>query len=113
MRWNRWLLCCSSWPALLLACGCVPFQFQPPPTPFSPPPPGGPPGFHPVSYQEPASMQAANLAQQLGEIKDENKVMAARLLEAQERIAEKERALAAARSEVRGVTDEVTRTREE
>jgi chromosome segregation ATPase len=66
-----------------------------------------------VASEEPASVQAAELSQRLAETRDENKVLAARVLELQGWLDEKVRALDQARSEVRAVTAEVARTRDE
>jgi hypothetical protein len=137
MRWNRWPWRWGALPALLLACGCLPNQLLGPPAqpftgapgappapppagpqgpPLVAPPAGPPPGGPPlvaVAHQEPASVQAANLAQQLAATRDENKVLAARVIEMQAQIDERTRALAAARAEVRSATEELARARED
>ncbi len=119
MRWNR----CRKWyaatPGLLFLSGCLV-------NPWAGPGPG--PGAGPrratatadtpasirqVSVDEPASRQAAETAQHLADSRDESKTLAARVQDMQAIIDEKTRALEAARNEVRLVSAEVARTREE
>ncbi len=135
MRWNRPRAACAALLAPCLACGCLGLGGGQAPTPFAsltspsraapgapaplrgPPPPD--PAASPVTHvgavasEEPASVQAAELSQRLAETRDENKVLAARVLELQGWLDEKVRALDQARSEVRAVTAEVARTRDE
>ena len=137
MRWSRWLRSSGALPALFLVCGCLqqPWVANRPPAPTTPPradakapgqpdakapgqpalpPPNQePPALRPVVHEEPASRQAAELAQRLAESRDECKVLAARLQEFQAQIDDRTKALAAARAEVRMVTDEVRQTREQ
>ena len=83
------------------------------------PPPGPTPSpelamaLRPVQHEEPSSRQAADLAQRLADTRDESKILAARLQEFQAQIDEKNLALAAAKSEVRRVTEEIKQTREQ
>jgi hypothetical protein len=87
--------------------------------PATPPPPGPTPSpelaaaLRPVQHEEPSSRQAADLAQRLADTRDESKILAARLQEFQAQIDEKNLALAAAKSEVRRVTEEIKQTREQ
>lgn len=120
MRWKSMAQTGAAMSALLLACGCPASQIfphaqgpTPPPAPASQPP--APPAalLRPISLEEPASAQAAEMAQKLAALRDENKVLAARVQDLQNQLLEKAQAQALARNEVRNVTEEVTRTREE
>ena len=84
-----------------------------PRVPFPPPNQDLPPQLRPVVHEEPASRQAAELAQRLADSRDECKVLASRLQDFQAQIDDRTKALAAARTEVRMVTDEVRQTREQ
>lgn len=100
--------------ACLLLGGCLPAPWwAPPPGPGAGPPPAGPPPFSPNGYNQANAMQAADLAQKLGAVQDENKVLIGRLQELQLLLEEKERAIGAARAEIKSVTEEVVRTRQE
>lgn len=82
-----------------------------------PTPPGaplGPPGpVNLAGYNQLAEYQAADFAQKLAELQDENRSLAARLQGMQGLVEERERAALAARGEVQSATQEVTRARQE
>jgi chromosome segregation ATPase len=102
-------------PGLLLVCGCLahPWASSPAPNHAVTPSPEMPGQIRQVSLEEPASRQAAEMAQKLNDTRDESKILAARILELQAALDEKTRALETARTEVRHVSDEVSRTRDE
>ena len=69
--------------------------------------------LRPVQHEEPASRQAAEMAQKLAESRDESKILAARLQEFQAQLEDKTRTLLSARTEVHKVTEEIKQTREQ
>jgi hypothetical protein len=118
--------------ALTSGCGAPDSWLNPPPEgPAAKGPPPGPvegPGFNPGArpgphgpgapgplnlaggHEDMGPSQAAYLAQKLGQMEDERKVLMARTQQLEISLDERERALFETRNEVQAATDEVSRT---
>jgi predicted nuclease with TOPRIM domain len=130
---QRWRQKTFAFSALLLASGCFGQSGMPgpassslqarPPGGFGPVGPGGPtPPRPPVGlpgtvtlagYNQLADYQAADLAQKLEELQDENRSLLARLQGVQGLLEARERAVLLSRGEVQSATQEVAHARQE
>jgi hypothetical protein len=130
---QRWRQKTYAFSALLLASGCLGQSGMPGPAPsslqarppggFGPVGPGGPtPPRPPVGlpgtvtlagYNQLADYQAADLAQKIEELQDENRSLLARLQGVQGLLEERERAVLLSRGEVQSATQEVAHARQE